>query len=63
VQGDVPEGITFCDVDPATGRRASLWTASPVTLPFLAGTEPARGPADVLPGIWDALKSFWPFKD
>ncbi|HNS88668.1 MAG TPA: transglycosylase domain-containing protein [Deltaproteobacteria bacterium] len=63
VQGDAPEGITFCDVDPATGRRASLWTASPVTLPFLAGTEPARGPADVLPGIWDALKSFWPFKD
>ena len=60
---DPPEGVTFCEIDPVSGRRATLWTASPVTLPFLAGTEPARASGEGLPGIWKALRSIWPFGD
>lgn len=63
VKRDAPPGVTFCEIDPANGRRATMWTASPVTLPFLAGTEPAEASREGLPGVWDALKSLWPFGD
>lgn len=56
-----PEGITFCEVDPVNGKKATLWTVSPVRLPYLAGTEPSE-PSEVgMPGILKALRSLWPF--
>lgn len=63
VKREAPAGVTFCEIDPASGRRATMWTSSSVTLPFLAGTEPAEAAREGLPGVWDALKSLWPFGD
>ncbi|HPI92318.1 MAG TPA: transglycosylase domain-containing protein [Deltaproteobacteria bacterium] len=61
VARQAPEGITFCEVDPVNGKKATLWTVSPVRLPYLAGTEPSE-PSEVgMPGILKALRSLWPF--
>jgi penicillin-binding protein 1B len=58
---EVPGGVTFCEVDPLDGKRATIWTASPMRLPFLAGTEPAESSEQGLPGLLKALRSLWPF--
>lgn len=60
---EVPDGVSFFDIDPATGGRAGLWTASPRTLPFLAGTEPARSTPVVPPWVIETLRSLWPWRD
>lgn len=60
-QQAAPEGVTFCAVDPANGKKASHWTESPVTLPFLGGTEPRETSDEGMPGVWKTLRSFFRF--
>jgi len=55
-----PEGITFCEVDPANGKKATTWTEAPLRMPFLAGTEPKETSEEGMPGLWKALKNIFP---
>ena len=40
---EVPEGITFADIDPETGKRATPRCPRTFTEAFLSGTEPTQG--------------------
>ncbi len=56
-----PEGIAFCEVDPVNGKRATAWTASPLTLPFIAGTQPEQESTEGMPGLFKVLRSLFRF--
>ena len=58
---DVPDDVTLCAIDPINGKRATSWTDSPVTLPFMKGTEPKEDSGEGMPGLWKALKHIFPF--
>lgn len=58
---DVPDDVTLCAIDPINGKRATSWTDSPVTLPFIKGTEPKEDSGEGMPGLWKALKHLFPF--
>jgi len=58
---DVPDDVTLCAIDPINGKRATTWTDSPVTLPFIKGTEPKEDSGEGMPGLWKALKHLFPF--
>jgi penicillin-binding protein 1B len=60
---DVPDDVAVCAVDPINGKRATSWTDSPVTLPFIKGTEPKETSDEGMPGLWKALKHIFPFGD
>jgi penicillin-binding protein 1B len=58
---EMPDNVTLCAVDPINGKRATSWTDSPVTLPFMKGTEPKEASGEGMPGLWKALKRIFPF--
>jgi penicillin-binding protein 1B len=55
----IPDSVTFCSIDPANGKRASGWTSSPLTIPYLKGTQPTQVSDEGVPGFWKILKSFF----
>ncbi len=57
----VPEDVAFMDIDPANGKKATIWTESPLRLPFIKGTEPEESSEEGIPGVWKALKNIFPF--
>jgi len=59
VSWNVPHNVTYCSIDPANGKRSTIWTDAPLKLPFLKGTVPSVTSNHGIPGFWKVLKAIF----